>query len=549
MIEKKSLIKNLGKNLSKNLAIMLLALATLFSCSRDIIDTVTQLVDRETVIEVISDDPSLDSLIYQSTTFAGSGKEQLGQVVSRLGFPLRDFKIENFDPRFPYITIDGNTGIIRTTREVTNYQEILIQVSSAQDIERLRPDLRDEHLTNDLVIQISDGILVYNASSRVPFNQAFTANPSVRSGYSLTNYQMSYTTNKTVSDGTNSIYLEGVQEPVSFNSDSGRISFPAGFRVGFALEVTIRAGVDQANGTFELEPGDEIEFTFQYEVVDNGVDTDGDGVNDGLDPDIDGDGIPNQEDPRVFSPIIPGLDIAFVLDVSGSINDAEFTLMRNWVQGMISSLSNLDIEQVSAKDLSGFDMRFHVVGYYHRGAVQLVGGRVVVVDDFRYPSAGFGFQDDLNLSEYLSGVRSFARLLSPDTFTPTAMRAVTDVAFLGTHNYQNGAGTVQKASGTPYTGARQGSVRIMVVLTDGEPSSGDFSNISTSRDYVLNNGISVIAIGIGLANLNALRLSATAEGTNFRNGNQVVFPVAGFDSLDSVREQLIESIVFEQQSN
>ncbi len=588
-LDKKSLrTRNLFKNWFKSLIIIALALAVLFSCSRTIVDTTTQVVDRERVIEVLSDDPTLDSLVYEDKTFATGVGDDLGTVLSQIGFPLRDFALVRGDDNFPHLVID-ELGRVTSTQPITNYQELNIRVRATQDIQRLRPDLRDESLTNDLVVYISDGVLVYTGASRIQFNKSFRANPFIKPGYSLTNYQLSYTTHSTPADGVNSIYQTGVQEQPTINRENGVITFPAGYRVGYGLRVTVTAGieqitarVDQDDENLELNPGDEVEVTFTYLVNDDGNDNDGDGINDGFDLDIDGDGLANLVDPRIFSTIIPGLDIAFVMDGSRSITVDNFVLIRNWIKGMMSSLQNIDLEQIPAKDLQGFSTHFHVMAYDYDGDYTVRSNGVSTSHSLHsYQNNKFNFKENLTLPRYLAGVDEIDHPLSSRTYTAAAMRAVIDVAFLGNSVYTAnnvtagtiistdfadviGAGIRPRQQGDPETGAREGVVKIIIVLTDGLANdSGDYVDNYT---YAVEKDVNIIAIGLpnrggGFTPSQADALCALGTGhatcsfgiRDIRSysvdGNQVVFFITDFSNLDDIRESLLNSIAFIQQAD
>ncbi len=503
--------------------------------------------------------------------------------------------------------------------------------------------------------------LVYAEANQVQFNQQFTAKPEVASGYSLTNYQLSYEVSDLPADGVASIYSQGVQEQLTINPATGAIVFPSGFRVGYALRVTViaevgRVDISKFNQSGEstrassarastttstirghVKPGDKVIAKFVYRVNDNKVDTDNDGVMDGIDPDIDGDSLANLDDVEVFSrtiktdpkteltvepdfkptvkprwvrpkhkynkfsinpgirsirpsfltptlppfsnstlppastsnltnvtpaatipaiPVVaPGeLDIAFVMDGSSSIGDGNFSLIREWVKEIMASLKQIDEARLPANAESGLDIRYHAVSFFHRGRVEFVDGKIVVTDDFRYNWL-FNFQEGLALSKYVDSIGQFIKYdSSPDSFTATAMRAVADVGFLNNSIYQDGAGTVLKENDY-YSGTRSDSTKVMIVITDGGVSSGDYFNIATAHKYVTDNGISIITTGVPDVSSpghgsNGLRYLATGNISQDQvNGIQVVFPVEGFSSMSSINDDLIDSVMSIYQAN
>ena len=170
-----------------------------------------------------------------------------------------------------------------------------------------------DYIENDALTLSDTPILSYSAGAgevpfAVSFAEQFVAEPVLREGYTLDSFEVEYTVVSRPADEVESIYApasinRSSIEP-SIDSDTGAITFPAGFRVGYEIEVTVKAKVKSVPiPDFIISsrsPGDEVTFTFTYQVVDNGVDTDGDGVSDGLDLDIDGDTIPNVADPAVF---------------------------------------------------------------------------------------------------------------------------------------------------------------------------------------------------------------------------------------------------------
>ncbi len=139
----------------------------------------------------------------------------------------------------------------------------------------------------------------------VLFAEQFVAEPVVKEGYTLGTFKVEYTTMGMPTDGVENIYAAtNVKRSLSMDEHSGVINFPAGFRVGYELEVRVTAKVEQAPvstfGVAGVNPGDEVSSTFIYRVNDNKKDTDSDGIMDGMDLDIDGDNIPNVEDVNGF---------------------------------------------------------------------------------------------------------------------------------------------------------------------------------------------------------------------------------------------------------
>ncbi len=123
-------------------------------------------------------------------------------------------------------------------------------------------------------------------AGEVPFAEQFEAEPVVKEGYTLDSFELEYTVVSRPADGVESIYaltnIQGSKHEPSIDSDTGVITFPAGFRVGYELEVQVTAmvvGIPQSR--FRVggqEIGDEVIQTLTYRVVDNGLDSDGDGV-------------------------------------------------------------------------------------------------------------------------------------------------------------------------------------------------------------------------------------------------------------------------------
>ncbi len=238
--------------------------------------------------------------------------------------------------------------------------------------------------------------------------------------------------------------------------------------------------------------------------------------------------------------------------------------MKGWVKEMITSLDGLDETVLPDTVSNGFDLRYHITTYYHRGHVVFDrDNNISVRDELRYPSV-FRFLDEESLSSYLAGVDTLSYPYSPDTFTATAMKAITDVIFLddSIYNASSPDGIEPKPIGDIIgaDGSRAGAVKFMIIVTDGYVSSGDFSNIGPSQRHVSDNNINIITVGVykdardvyGIAdntiNVDGLRYLATGDRSKDKvDGVQVVFEAGDFNSMNSINDDVIASIIAIQQ--
>ncbi len=207
----------------------------------------------------------------------------------------------------------------------------------------------------------------------VPFGDDYVSSPVISPGYTLGNFDMEYHVTGRPADGVDSIYASGNTNRSSIdlsidptiNGDRGEFIFPFGFRVGYELKVTVKAKVKSVPVLGFIissrSPGDEVTFTFTYRVVDNGVDTDGDGVNDGLDLDIDGDGTLNVADPTVYGG--SEIDVAFLVNASSSISATEFAFIKSAIKELMTGLHGLTPPGSPAANLHS--LRYNITRYFH----------------------------------------------------------------------------------------------------------------------------------------------------------------------------------------
>ncbi|XP_026133266.1 integrin alpha-X [Carassius auratus] len=186
------------------------------------------------------------------------------------------------------------------------------------------------------------------------------------------------------------------------------------------------------------------------------------------------------------------IDIAFLIDGSGSVEEVDFVKMKTFVITIIQSFSDCSSQFAIAQFSTGFEIhsKFEAVND---------------IDSWRTLIGGIEQQKGL-------------------TYSAKAINKLVDELFV------------------TEGGARQSAIKILIVITDGR--SNDEPHLRGAVEKAEKKNIIRFAIGIGEAFDDAetkqqLHVIASAPLAKY------VFNVTDFDALDSIREQLEENIAIE----
>ncbi|KAM4526161.1 integrin alpha-D-like isoform 2-T2 [Fundulus diaphanus] len=184
------------------------------------------------------------------------------------------------------------------------------------------------------------------------------------------------------------------------------------------------------------------------------------------------------------------VDIAFLLDGSGSVSGEDFMRIKAFVKGLIRSFL-------------GKDTQFAITQYSSSTVTH-------------YFFNSFKKTED-DLEPQIKTIRQ----LTGGTRTAAAIREVVDDVF------------------SPLKGSRSNAKKILIVITDGE--SQDRGNLQSAINSADNKKIARFAIGVGNAfssyrATEELRTIASQPAENF------MFKVGSFDALDKIRDSLQDKI-------
>ncbi|XP_043085924.1 integrin alpha-M-like [Puntigrus tetrazona] len=183
------------------------------------------------------------------------------------------------------------------------------------------------------------------------------------------------------------------------------------------------------------------------------------------------------------------IDIAFLMDGSGSVNDVDFSKMKKFVIKMIRSFIDQDAKFAVAQFSTG----------------------CVIHETFQVRDV-----------KYWEAAVTSIKQQQGWTYTASAIRTLVNQLFVG--------------SG----GARPSARKVLLVITDGE--STDSAYLSEAVQQAQKKDITRYAIGVGNAfrSNNAIReLQSIASLPSDKH----VFRVTNFDALENIREQLKENII------
>ncbi|XP_015261862.1 PREDICTED: integrin alpha-X-like [Gekko japonicus] len=191
-----------------------------------------------------------------------------------------------------------------------------------------------------------------------------------------------------------------------------------------------------------------------------------------------------------FQECITGVDAVILFDDSGSIRDADFTIMLDFIQKLMASVAEPDVQ-------------FAVV--------QFSSDPNIVVNFADYARLGGQVNDTIRGVKHRRG----------NTYTPTAIRFVADKVF------------------TLEGGMRQHSKKLLIVLTDGV-SNDEKVTFDEAEEATDKKGVIRYAIGVGREFLTSRR--ARDELRNISSSPENVFSVRSFEALPTLQKQLKEKI-------
>ncbi|KAK9965085.1 hypothetical protein ABG768_004194 [Culter alburnus] len=194
--------------------------------------------------------------------------------------------------------------------------------------------------------------------------------------------------------------------------------------------------------------------------------------------------------PETLRECPPEIDIAFLLDGSGSVYYLDFDKMKAFVIEMIKSFIDRDTQFAIAQFSS----------------------QCVIHYKFQRVKDATWWQNEVNRISQLGG----------GTYTAAAIRKLVNELFV--------------SSG----GARPSASKILVVITDGE--SSDPNDLTAAVQQAQAKNIIRYAIGVGNA-FNSDRARRELATIASLPSNNYVFQVTNFDALKSIREQLKENII------
>ncbi|XP_072127559.1 integrin alpha-M-like [Mobula birostris] len=180
------------------------------------------------------------------------------------------------------------------------------------------------------------------------------------------------------------------------------------------------------------------------------------------------------------------IDMAFLIDGSGSVSNNDFTRMKQFVKAIMQKFENQDTQIAVAQFSSSVRKEFDFREYYHAPVKTQLLSRII---------------------QWNQG-----------TNTPYGIQFVADNIF------------------TRGSGARDAAKRILITITDGE---SQYRNFNSAIDAANRKNIIRYAIGVGSAFNN---YQAKQELETIASRKENVFQVTDFKALDSIKNQLQEKI-------